>query len=197
MGCHGDPAFPGVEDTSVCYSFAFSIFLSPVVCFVSISYSPKSLNDKDLKVLGRDHSSEHALRTISEARGLCPGRVSVDVMFGRPGQSVASWETELEGLLRVCDDHVSLYQLTLERGTQLFKQVEQGELTPPSEDITATMYRTARHILENQGLRQYEVSNFARNVSVFFVLFCVSCLYCLFMFVFINCFCRVLLVSIM
>lgn len=149
------------------------------MCFISISYSLKSLSDKDLKVLGRDHSSQHALRTISEARGLCPGRVSVDVMFGRPGQSVASWETELEELLRVCDDHVSLYQLTLERGTQLFKQVQRGELTPPCEDTTATMYRTARHILEKRGFRQYEVSNFARNVSGVFVPFCVNCLYCL------------------
>lgn len=91
---------------------------------------------------------------------------------------------ELEELLTVCDDHVSLYQLTLERGTRLFKQVQQDELTLPGEDITAAMYRTARHILEKQGFRQYEVSNFARNVSIFLrVLFCVCCLCCLLMIV--------------
>ena len=119
-------------------------------------------------MLGRDHSSQHALHTISEARRLCPGRVSVDVMFGRPGQSVASWETELEELLAVCDDHVSLYQLTVERSTQLFKQIQRGELTVPGEDITAVMYRTAREVLEKQGFRQYEVSNFAKDVSSFY-----------------------------
>ncbi|KAL2101630.1 hypothetical protein ACEWY4_003391 [Coilia grayii] len=131
-----------------------------------LSIGVQSLNDEDLTVLGRDHSSQHALHTISEARRLCPGRVSVDVMFGRPGQSVASWEKELEELLCVCDDHVSLYQLTLERGTQLFKQVERGELTVPGEDITAAMYRSAREVLEKRGYRQYEVSNFARGGAV-------------------------------
>lgn len=133
-------------------------------------------------MLGRDHTSQHALQTISEARRLCPGRVSVDVMFGRPGQSVASWETELEELLRVCDDHVSLYQLTLERGTQLFRQVQRGELTLPGEDITAAMYRTARRILQKQGFHQYEVSNFARNVSGY--LFVLRCLCYLLIIVF-------------
>ncbi|XP_063077013.1 radical S-adenosyl methionine domain-containing protein 1, mitochondrial [Engraulis encrasicolus] len=128
-----------------------------------MSIGVQSLKEEDLKVLGRDHSPQHALRTISEARRLCPGRVSVDVMFGRPGQSVASWERELQELLRVCDDHVSLYQLTLERGTQLFKQVERGELTVPAEDVTAAMYKTAREILETRGYRQYEVSNFVRR----------------------------------
>ncbi|XP_062387264.1 radical S-adenosyl methionine domain-containing protein 1, mitochondrial [Sardina pilchardus] len=131
-----------------------------------LSIGVQSLNDEDLKLLGRDHSSRHALHTISEARRLCPGRVSVDVMFGRPGQSLASWETELEELLAVCDHHVSLYQLTLERGTQLFKQVQRGELTMPGEDVMAAMYTTARDILETHGFRQYEVSNFARSGAV-------------------------------
>lgn len=104
----------------------------------------QSLQDEDLKSLGRDHDSHEALQTIEEARRLCPGRVSVDVMFGRPKQTVESWEIELSELLRVCDDHVSLYQLTLERGTQLFKQVECGAVTMPSEDVTAEMYQRAR-----------------------------------------------------
>lgn len=102
---------------------------------------------------------------MSEARTLCPGRVSVDVMFALPGQSVKSWESELEKLLPVCDDHVSLYQLTLERGTQLFKQVETGELSVPGDDVTADMYKSARGVLEKAGFCQYEVSNFAKNVS--------------------------------
>lgn len=90
----------------------------------------------------------------------------MDVMFALPGQSVKSWESELEKLLPVCDDHVSLYQLTLERGTQLFKQVETGELSVPGEDVTADMYKSARRVLENAGFCQYEVSNFAKNVSL-------------------------------
>ncbi|XP_008327613.1 radical S-adenosyl methionine domain-containing protein 1, mitochondrial isoform X2 [Cynoglossus semilaevis] len=127
------------------------------------SIGVQSMQDADLEVLGRDHSSCQALQTIEEAQRLCPGRVSVDVMFGRPGQSVKSWEEELSELLKVCDDHVSLYQLTLERGTQLFKKVQRGDLTVPTEDQTAQMYQSARRFLQQRGFEQYEVSNFARN----------------------------------
>ncbi|XP_039682188.1 radical S-adenosyl methionine domain-containing protein 1, mitochondrial isoform X2 [Perca fluviatilis] len=130
------------------------------------SIGVQSLQDGDLKILGRDHSSHQALQTVEEARRLCPGRVSVDVMFGRPKQSAESWENELSELLRVCDDHVSLYQLTLERGTQLFKQVLGGEVTMPAEDVTAEMYQCARRILHQHGFLQYEVSNFARHKAV-------------------------------
>ncbi|KAG8006905.1 Radical S-adenosyl methionine domain-containing protein 1 [Nibea albiflora] len=130
------------------------------------SIGVQSLQDEDLKILGRDHSSHQALQTIEEARRLCPGRVSVDVMFGRPEQSVESWEDELTELLRVCDDHVSLYQLTLERGTQLFKQVHGGQVTVPAEDVTAEMYQRARRTLDQHGFSQYEVSNFARHNAV-------------------------------
>ncbi|XP_042361698.1 radical S-adenosyl methionine domain-containing protein 1, mitochondrial [Plectropomus leopardus] len=130
------------------------------------SIGVQSLQDEDLKILGRDHSPHQTLQTIEEARRLCPGRVSVDVMFGRPKQSVESWENELSELLRVSDDHVSLYQLTLERGTQLFKQVQRGEVTVPAEDVTAEMYQCARRTLHQQGFVQYEVSNFARHNAV-------------------------------
>lgn len=86
-------------------------------------------------------------------------------MFGRPEQSVESWESELSELLKVCDDHVSLYQLTLERGTQLFRRVQGGEASVPAEDVTAEMYQRARTTLHQHGFLQYEVSNFARHVS--------------------------------
>ncbi|XP_061080428.1 radical S-adenosyl methionine domain-containing protein 1, mitochondrial [Conger conger] len=130
------------------------------------SVGVQSLHDEDLRVLGRDHDSQHALRTVEEARRLCPGRVSVDVIFGRPGQSLDHWEAELEELLLVCDDHVSLYQLTLERGTHLFKQVQAGQLSLPGDEVMARMYESARRILQERGFLQYEVSNFARNGAV-------------------------------
>ncbi|KAM4531884.1 radical S-adenosyl methionine domain-containing protein 1, mitochondrial [Odontesthes bonariensis] len=130
------------------------------------SIGVQSLQDEDLKSLGRDHSSREALQTIEEARRLCPGRVSVDVMFGRPKQTAESWVHELSELLRVCDDHVSLYQLTLERGTQLFKQVQCEQVTLPDEEVTAEMYQCARETLHQHGFMQYEVSNFARHNSV-------------------------------
>nr|XP_020465874.1 radical S-adenosyl methionine domain-containing protein 1, mitochondrial isoform X2 [Monopterus albus] len=131
-----------------------------------VSIGVQSLQDDDLIFLGRDHSCHQALQTIEEARRLCPGRVSIDVMFGRPRQSIESWENELSELLKVCDDHVSLYQLTLERGTQLFKQVQRGEVAVPGDDVTAEMYQCARRTLHQHGFLQYEVSNFARHNAV-------------------------------
>uniref|UniRef100_A0A1A8G1A8 Radical S-adenosyl methionine domain-containing protein n=1 Tax=Nothobranchius korthausae TaxID=1143690 RepID=A0A1A8G1A8_9TELE len=129
------------------------------------SIGVQSLQDEDLKRLGRDHSSAEALQSIREARRLCPGRVSVDVMFGRPSQTSESWEVELSELLQVCDDHISLYQLTLERGTQLFKQVQGGHVTMLDEEVMSEMYQHARKTLHQHGFQQYEVSNFARNKS--------------------------------
>lgn len=144
-----------------------AVFHSIILCAINFHhfFPLQSLHDEALRVLGRDHNSQDALHTIAEAQRLCPGRVSVDVIFGRPGQTAESWEAELMEMLLACDDHVSLYQLTLERGTRLFRQVEAGQLTMPCDDVTAHMYESARRILGKQGFLQYEVSNFARNVS--------------------------------
>lgn len=127
--------------------------------------SPQSLDDTELQLLGRTHSASDALQTLAAARRLFPGRVSVDLMLGLPAQKVEPWLQQLQKLLNLCDDHVSLYQLTLERGTSLFAQVQQGTLPAPDPDLAAEMYQQGRTVLRDAGFRQYEVSNFARNVS--------------------------------
>lgn len=86
-------------------------------------------------------------------------------MLGLPAQKVEPWLQQLQKLLCHCDDHLSLYQLTLERGTSLFAQVQQGTLPAPDPDLAAEMYQEGRTILRDAGFRQYEVSNFTRNVS--------------------------------
>ncbi|XP_015266240.1 PREDICTED: radical S-adenosyl methionine domain-containing protein 1, mitochondrial [Gekko japonicus] len=128
-----------------------------------LSIGVQSLNDADLKLLGRNHKALEALRTLEEAKRLFPGHTSIDLIFGLPGQTVTSWVQSLQKLLPLCDDHVSLYQLTLERGTSLFTQVHQGYLAMPDMDAVAEMYDCARHILQDTGFHQYEISNFARN----------------------------------
>ncbi|XP_043946420.1 radical S-adenosyl methionine domain-containing protein 1, mitochondrial isoform X3 [Protopterus annectens] len=87
-----------------------------------LSIGLQSIQDKDLKILGRNHTANEALHMLAEAKKLFPGHSSVDVIFGRSGQTLELWEKELQELLQLCDNHVSLYQLTLERGTQLYKQ---------------------------------------------------------------------------
>lgn len=142
----------------------FCFLLSWPVC-LHWTLSPQSLDDTELQLLGRTHSASDALQTLAEARSLFPGRVSVDLMLGLPRQQVGPWLGQLQELLCHCDDHISLYQLSLERGTALFAQVQQGALPAPDPELAAEMYQEGRAILREAGFRQYEVSNFARNVS--------------------------------
>uniref|UniRef100_A0A8C0LTT4 Radical S-adenosyl methionine domain-containing protein n=1 Tax=Canis lupus familiaris TaxID=9615 RepID=A0A8C0LTT4_CANLF len=128
-----------------------------------LSIGLQSLDDTELQLLGRTHSSRDALQTLAEARRLFPGRVSVDLMLGLPAQQVGPWLRQLRTLLGCCDDHISLYQLTLERGTELFTQVQRGTLSAPDPELAAEMYQEGRALLRDAGFRQYEVSNFARN----------------------------------
>ncbi|EPQ08974.1 Radical S-adenosyl methionine domain-containing protein 1, mitochondrial [Myotis brandtii] len=128
-----------------------------------LSIGLQSLDDTELQLLGRTHSASDALQTLAEARRLFPGRVSVDLMLGLPAQQVGPWLRQLEELLRRCDDHVSLYQLSLERGTALFTRVQRGALPAPDPERAAEMYQEGRALLREAGFRQYEVSNFARH----------------------------------
>ncbi|NWW30225.1 RSAD1 protein, partial [Panurus biarmicus] len=128
-----------------------------------LSIGVQSLDDAELRMLGREHTAAEAQKAVEVARGLFPGRTSIDLLFGLPGQSRDAWAQGLEAALRLCDDHISLYQLTLERGTALAAQVRRGTLPAPSQDLLADMYQTARTVLMAAGFRHYEVSNFARK----------------------------------
>ncbi|KAM9281533.1 LOW QUALITY PROTEIN: radical S-adenosyl methionine domain-containing protein 1, mitochondrial [Morus bassanus] len=128
-----------------------------------LSVGVQSLDDAELRLLGREHTAAEARATVEAARELFPGRTSIDLIFGLPGQSRGAWAHRLEAALGLCDDHVSLYQLTLERGTALAAQVLGGTLPTPPQDLLADMYQTARGVLVATGFRHYEVSNFARK----------------------------------
>ncbi|NXY77035.1 RSAD1 protein, partial [Glareola pratincola] len=128
-----------------------------------LSVGVQSLDDAELRLLGREHTAAEARGAVEAARGLFPGRTSIDLIFGLPGQSRGAWARGLEAALGLCDDHVSLYQLTLERGTALAAQVWGGTLPAPPQDLLADMYQTACAMLAAAGFRHYEVSNFARK----------------------------------
>ncbi|XP_064007794.1 radical S-adenosyl methionine domain-containing protein 1, mitochondrial [Pogoniulus pusillus] len=128
-----------------------------------LSIGIQSLNDAELRLLGREHTAAEARGTIEVARRLFPGRTSLDLIFGLPRQSREAWAQGLEAALGLCDDHISLYQLTLERGTLLAAQVWGGALPAPPQDLLADMYLTAHAVLVAAGFRHYEVSNFARK----------------------------------
>ena len=124
------------------------------------------MNDQDLKRLNRNHDAETALKALENALAELSGKscsVSIDLMFGRPGQTLKDWNDELH---TICQNfptlkHMSLYQLTVERGTQLWKDVNANLVKMPNEDVQADMYDLAVEKLSQFGLQRYEVSNFA------------------------------------
>ncbi|NXD76779.1 RSAD1 protein, partial [Halcyon senegalensis] len=128
-----------------------------------LSIGVQSLDDAELQLLGREHTAAEAWGAVEVARGLFPGRTSLDLIFGLPGQSLGTWARGLEVALGLCDNHISLYQLTLERGTALAAQVSRGAQPTPPQDLLADMYQTARAMLVAAGFQHYEVSNFARK----------------------------------
>lgn len=128
-----------------------------------LSLGVQSLDDAELRLLGRDHTAAEARAAVDAARQLFPGRTSLDLIFGLPGQSLQGWERGLEAALGLCDHHLALYQLTLERGTKLEAHVRRGVLPEPPEELLADMYLSARTAMAAAGFHQYEVSNFARQ----------------------------------
>ncbi|XP_025902626.1 radical S-adenosyl methionine domain-containing protein 1, mitochondrial [Nothoprocta perdicaria] len=126
-----------------------------------LSLGVQSLDDAELRLLGRDHTAAEAAAALAAARRLFPGRTSLDLLFGLPGQSAAGWARALAAALPLCDDHVALYELTLEAGTPLHARVRRGLLPAPRR--RRAMYEAARAAMAHAGFRHYEVSNFARK----------------------------------
>jgi putative oxygen-independent coproporphyrinogen III oxidase len=126
-----------------------------------VSLGIQALNEPDLKALGRRHSANEALTAIGLARAIFP-RYSFDLIYARPGQTVAAWRDELSRALDHAVGHLSLYQLTIEEGTQFHTLHERGDLVLPDEDTQGDLYATTQEVLESAGLPAYEVSNHAR-----------------------------------
>ncbi|ORX96100.1 radical SAM enzyme [Basidiobolus meristosporus CBS 931.73] len=130
-----------------------------------VSLGIQALNDTDLKIFGRDHSVEEALDCLREAKKIFPGQVTFDLIYGREGQTLENWEKELKIALSLADDHISLYQLTLKRGTEMFNRYRKGSLQLP-EEVSCDMYEINVEIAAMYGFKHYEVSNFARNQRI-------------------------------
>lgn len=130
--------------------------------FNRISIGVQSLDDTELRLLGRRHDAARARQAVGAARQAGFANVNVDLIFALPHQFVASWEHTLDEAIALAPDHVSAYALTLESGTPMDVQVRKGELPEPDPDIAAEMYRLAQERLASAGYAQYEVSNWAR-----------------------------------
>ena len=126
-----------------------------------VSVGIQALDDDALKFLGREHSASEALAALDVA---CShfDRVNADMIYARPGQTVAEWRRELDQLLSRALDHVSLYQLTIERGTPFFGLHAKGAFDLPDEDTATELFEVTNYTLAAQGIEAYEISNYAR-----------------------------------
>ncbi len=126
-----------------------------------LSLGVQALNDRDLKFLGRLHDVDQALVAIRLAREIFP-RMSFDLIYARPGQTIADWEAELKQAISYAVDHLSLYQLTIEEGTPFFGLHKAKKFTLPDADESAALYEATQEITAAHGLPAYEVSNHAQ-----------------------------------
>ncbi len=129
-----------------------------------VSLGVQALNDRDLKFLGRLHDVADALKAIRLARDIFP-RMSFDLIYARPNQTVEEWDRELKEAVSYAVDHLSLYQLTIEEGTPFYGLHKAGKLIVPDGEQSAVLYEATQEITEREGMPAYEVSNHARPGS--------------------------------
>jgi oxygen-independent coproporphyrinogen-3 oxidase len=127
-----------------------------------LSLGVQSFDDAALKFLGRDHDAKAARQAIEAALERFP-RVSADLIYALPGQTVGQWTDQLKAAIRTGVQHLSLYQLTIEPGAAFDVQVAKGRWTPASEDDCADLFAAAQAVTAAAGLPAYEISNHARD----------------------------------
>jgi oxygen-independent coproporphyrinogen-3 oxidase len=127
-----------------------------------LSLGVQSLDSAALKFLGRLHSADEAIAAVQLANAVFD-HVSIDLIYARPQQNIASWRAELARALAFGCEHCSLYQLTIEAGTPFATLARTGALTTLDEDSSADLYDATQEAMEKAGLPAYEISNHARR----------------------------------
>lgn len=133
--------------------------------FTRLSFGMQSAVPHVLKTLDRTHDPERVPLVVEWAREAGFEQVSLDLIYGTPGESIDDWRTSLDAALASDPDHISAYSLIVEDGTALARQVRRGEIEMPDEDDLADKYELADKALQNHGLTWYEVSNWATDAS--------------------------------
>ena len=129
--------------------------------FNRVSLGVQCDDDAILQTIGRPHTYEQAKEAVEKIRRAGFTNVSVDLIYGLPGQTLAGWKQTVEHVMELHPEHISCYGLKLEEGTPLYTNQHRYHL--PEDDDQADMYLAAVDILTSNGFRQYEISNFARK----------------------------------
>ena len=128
-----------------------------------LSIGVQSANPDELRLLDRQHGFREAVETLEIAREAGFEMISFDLIYGLPGQTVAAWEKSLNAVLSLNPNHLSLYALSVEEGTPLHRQVEQGQVDEPDPDSAADIYEWTIDFLATISWEQYEISNWAQR----------------------------------
>ncbi|CAN7153044.1 radical SAM family heme chaperone HemW [Phenylobacterium sp. LjRoot219] len=127
-----------------------------------LSLGLQALDDASLSFLGRNHDAATGVRAAKAAARAFP-RLSLDLIYARPGQTAQAWAAELRQAVELGAEHLSPYQLTIESGTAFDRAVRHGRFAPADPELGAELYETTQACLEAQGFTAYEVSNHARG----------------------------------
>jgi oxygen-independent coproporphyrinogen III oxidase len=130
-----------------------------------LSLGVQSLSDRDLRLLGRMHTAADAREAVRFARSSGFDNVNMDLIYGLPGQSLPDWRDTLDEALVLTPQHLSLYSLTIEEGTPMWKAMQNGSLPYAEPDLAAEQYELTESMLADCGYRHYEISNWAKEGS--------------------------------
>lgn len=128
-----------------------------------LSIGVQSFDNNLLKILGRRHTAEDALKSYNMAQNVGFDNISIDLMYGLPTQSLNQWISTIKQSTEILPPHISMYCLTLETGTPFETWVRVGKIPEPDPDLAADMYETADSMMKKFGYRHYEISNWALN----------------------------------
>ncbi len=126
-----------------------------------ISIGIQSFNDENLKFLGRKHNAEEGIRAIKTASSIFD-RFSFDLIYSLPGQNFSSFQKDLNTAMELAKDHISLYQLTIEKGTEFFSLYKKNHFQMPSDEESFEIYEKTTNFLKNHNFHPYEISNYAK-----------------------------------
>jgi oxygen-independent coproporphyrinogen-3 oxidase len=127
-----------------------------------LSIGVQSFDDDELRGLGRIHTAREAESALCQARAAGFENINLDLIYGLPAQDPAVWRRTLARAVALGSEHLSLYSLTVERGTPLGRQVRRGRKPAPDDDLAADLYQAACDLLAEHGYVHYEISNWAR-----------------------------------
>lgn len=127
-----------------------------------VSMGVQSFEDRILRAIGRRHTSQQVVKAVENLHDVGIGNISLDLIYGLPGQTLDSWAESVDRAIALAPRHVSAYWLTYEPGTRLWRQREQGEVTEVPENVCIAMYHLLVKRLQEAGFEHYEISNFSQ-----------------------------------